>query len=72
MKAMRENLSKLEAAIQEKDNECKAWYKDMEAKSIDVVAEKVKSEVAAFIRSRTVPRKVSESMSPSPSPSPKP
>ncbi|KAF5177269.1 hypothetical protein FRX31_033144, partial [Thalictrum thalictroides] len=53
MKAMREKLPKLETAIQEKDNECKAWYKDMEAKSIAAVAEKVNSEVAAFIRSRT-------------------
>ncbi|KAF5181253.1 hypothetical protein FRX31_029160, partial [Thalictrum thalictroides] len=45
MKAMKDQLGQLEAAIKEKDDACAAWYKDMEAKSALAIEERVHAEI---------------------------
>ncbi|KAF5203630.1 hypothetical protein FRX31_006783 [Thalictrum thalictroides] len=51
VKGVNEKLLSLEAAIRQKDADCEAWYKDMNAKSKVAVAEQVKAKVAAFMKS---------------------
>ncbi|KAF5185530.1 hypothetical protein FRX31_024883, partial [Thalictrum thalictroides] len=51
VKGMNEKLLSLEAAIKQKDADCEAWYKDMDAKSKAAVAEQVRVKVAAFMKS---------------------